>query len=53
MGLSAEGRGAALVAVVVSDPVVVGAGVDEQPAMTRPTHIASDAVRAVSHIAEP
>ena len=52
MGFSADGLGGALVAVVVSDPVVVGAVVDEaHPTMTNPTHIASDAARTILFMA--
>ena len=53
MGFNADGLGGALVAVVVSDPVVVGSVVDEQPAMTSATHIARDATRPILFMTEP
>ena len=53
MGFSADGLGAHCVAVVVSDPVVVGAVDDEQPAITSATHIARDATRPILFMAEP
>jgi hypothetical protein len=43
MGLRADEPVGALVTVVVADPAVDGSEVDEQPAMTRQAHNASDA----------
>ncbi|HEY6575324.1 MAG TPA: hypothetical protein VI029_10405 [Mycobacterium sp.] len=43
MGLRADQPVGALVTVVVADPAVDGSEVDEQPAMTKQAHNASDA----------
>ncbi|MGZ8775761.1 MAG: hypothetical protein ACXWZ5_07405, partial [Mycobacterium sp.] len=51
-GFSA-GFGAAVVAVVVSDPAVVDSDDEEHPTITNPTHIARDATRPILFMAEP
>ena len=45
MVFSAEFFGAELVAVVVGEDAIVGSVVDEQPAISRATHVASPAMR--------